>query len=223
MTGNQLGILLASRALTNAKKAGNLKKLAMLNTTVSTAMLRSMAKSEGFHYEETLTGFKWLGNKAIELETQGFQVELAFEEAIGYMIPKILHDKDGISAAALFLIAMYDWKKKEHLTPLGKLQQLYKKYGYFETANTYLLSPDPVTTGKVFAKLRELGDPFPSSLGDRKILRWRDLTRGYDSGTDDHVPLLPVVADGQMITCELEGQVKFTIRSSGTEPKIKGT
>lgn len=194
----------------------------MLNTAVSTGMLRAMAESEGFLYKETLTGFKWLGNKAFELEAQGYKVALAFEEAIGYMIPSIVHDKDGISAAALFVVSMYQWRNQEQVTPWGKLQKLYKMYGHFETANTYLLSPDPATTRRVFTSIRELGDPYPPTLGLRKILRWRDFTLGYDSGTDNHVPLLPVLADSQMITCDVEGNVKFTIRSSGTEPKIKG-
>lgn len=222
LTGNQLGILLASRMLSISRQAGTPQKFAMLNTAVSTAMLRSMAEVEGVYYEETLTGFKWLGNKAIELESQGYDVRFAFEEAIGYMIPSIVHDKDGISAAAFFLDAARSWKEQEGLTAWEKLQQLYERYGYFETANTYLLSPDPARTAQVFALIREREDPFPSHLGRRKILRWKDLTVGYDSGTDDHVPTLPAVTDGQMIWCELEGSVKLTMRSSGTEPKIKG-
>lgn len=42
-----------------------------------------MAEKEGFRYEETLTGFKWIGNKVIDLKKEGFDVIFAFEEAIG--------------------------------------------------------------------------------------------------------------------------------------------
>ncbi|KAI9779675.1 MAG: Phosphoglucomutase-3 [Peltula sp. TS41687] len=220
-TGNQLGVLLASRFISNPQTKGYLKSMAMLNTTVSTGMLRAMAEKEGFAFEETLTGFKWLGNKALELEAKGVQVKLAFEEAIGYMIPSIVHDKDGISAAALFVVSMWQWWVFDQVTPWEKLQQLYRTYGYFETANTYLLSPDPTTTERVFARIRQLGDPYPQCLGSRKIQRWRDITLGWDSGTDTHAPVLPVTPDSQMITCELEDQVRLTMRSSGTEPKIK--
>jgi phosphomannomutase len=55
----------------------------MLASTVSSKILEKMAKMEGFEFEETLTGFKWLGNKALELEKHGTHVLLAFEEAIG--------------------------------------------------------------------------------------------------------------------------------------------
>ena len=35
------------------------------------------------------------------------------------------------------------------------------------------------------------------------------------------MPTLPVDKTSQMITVELEGDVTFTVRGSGTEPKIK--
>ena len=75
----------------------------MLSSAVSSKMLRSMAQHEGFHYEETLTGFKWLGNKSLELVARGYIAPYAFEEAIGYMFGDIVRDKDGIAAAAIFL------------------------------------------------------------------------------------------------------------------------
>lgn len=50
-------------------------------------------QEEGFHYEETLTGFKWLGNRALELQQQGYHVLFAFEEAIGFMLGTAVRDK----------------------------------------------------------------------------------------------------------------------------------
>lgn len=47
--------------------------------------MRTLAEIEGFKYEETLTGFKWMGNRAAELQKQGKEVLLAWEESIGYM------------------------------------------------------------------------------------------------------------------------------------------
>jgi len=47
-------------------------------------------------------GFKWLGNEALKLEAQGYTVLFAYEEAIGFMMGQIEHDKDGISAAVVF-------------------------------------------------------------------------------------------------------------------------
>ena len=218
LTGNQIGILLASHVYETYK--GDKTKLAMLASTVSSRMLAFMAAAEGFHFQETLTGFKWLGNASQTLREHGFDPAFAYEEAIGYMFPTVVWDKDGIAAAAVFLTAWQRWKQ-HGLTPWQKLQELYKSYGYFEDANTYLISPSPAVTRTVFTKIRG-PDPNgqPEAVGKRKILRWRDLTVGYDSGTIDHKPILPVDPNAQMITCELE-HVVFTVRGSGTEPKIK--
>jgi phosphoglucomutase len=218
-TGNQLGILLASHILSTYQKPK--EKLAMLATTVSSRMLSVMAEKEGFHFTETLTGFKWLGNVALDLDEQGYDSRFAFEEAIGYMIPGVVHDKDAVAASATFLTAVVRWKQQHNMSPYQILQKLYEKYGHFEDANTYVISPSPEVTEKVFDAVRALGEPYPKTLGKRKVHRWRDLTRGWDSGTKDHKPLLPTDKTSQMITCEVDGDVRFTVRGSGTEPKIK--
>jgi len=219
-TGNQLGILIASYLLERYPSSKPRDKLAMLASTVSSRMLQVLAQKEGFYFTETLTGFKWLGNVARQLEGQGYDVVYAFEEALGYMIPQTVHDKDSISAAAVFLTAISHWASHD-LTPYSKLQELYKHVGFFADANTYLISPSPATTTAVFTAIRSLGDAHPERLGKRKIVRWRDLTVGYDSKSKDHTPDLPVDKAAQMITCELEDGARFTVRGSGTEPKIK--
>lgn len=220
-TGNQLGVLLASHVLSTYPKDRPLNNLAMLASAVSSRMLATMADVEGFKFEETLTGFKWLGNVGLDLEAANLDVRFAYEEALGYMIPSVVHDKDSVSAAATFLTAAARWATAEGLTPYQKLQALYAKYGHFEDSNTYLVSPSPDTTTAVFTAIRALASPYPKTLGSRTILRWRDLTVGFDSATADGVPSLPVDKSSQMITCELSGDVRFTVRGSGTEPKIK--
>jgi len=219
-TGNQLGMLLGSYLFDRYPKDKPREKLAMLASTVSSRMLAALAKKEGFHFTETLTGFKWLGNVARQLDSKGYDVVFAFEEALGYMIPQTVHDKDSISAAAVFLTAASQWSK-QGLTPYAKLQELYKYLGYFEDANTYLVSPSPAATTAVFTAIRAMGSPHPTTIGARKIVRWRDLTLGYDSKSKDHKPDLPVDVSSQMITCELDDGAVFTVRGSGTEPKIK--
>jgi len=217
-TGNEMGILLASYVLDTY--IGSRDKIAMLASTVSSRMLATVASGEGFRFQETLTGFKWLGNIAQDLTKEGCNVLFAYEEAIGYMFPSVVWDKDGIAAATVFLLACMKWKT-EGLTPWQRLQQLYEKYGYFENANTYLVSTSPAVTNAVFTDIRESNDGSrPLNVGDREILRWRDLTLGYDTANADGKPDLPVDASAQMLTCELQ-DVVFTARGSGTEPKIK--
>jgi phosphoglucomutase len=219
-TGNQLGILLASYLLEVHTATRPTSNVAMLASTVSSRMLATFAAQRGFHFTETLTGFKWLGNVARDLSAEGYEVLFAYEEALGYMIPAVVHDKDSIAAASVFLMAVAHWANS-NLKPFQKLQLLYKELGHFEEANTYLISPSPAVTNDVFKAIRDLKHPNPTTLGNRKILSWRDLTTGYDSTTKGHVPALPVDSNSQMITCEVEDEVRFTVRGSGTEPKIK--
>ena len=219
-TGDQLGVLLAHYILTMTPLDSRQNSF-MLISAVSSQMLSVIASKEGVNVEETLTGFKWLGNVAQDLQQQGKQVHFAYEEALGYMVPDLVYDKDGILAAAIFLSACVKWG-----SPWAKLQTLYDEHGHFETMNTYWRTPDVDTLHAVFAKVRGLGDPFLATLGDRMVLRWRDLTLGFDSSTASHVPSLPCSSSIQMITCWVSGTsddegVRFTIRASGTEPKIK--
>jgi phosphomannomutase len=104
-TGNELGIILGHwmfEQLVQNKKDVDRSKIAVLNTTVSSKALAAFAKAEGLYYEETLTGFKWLGTAIERLEKSGYTFLFAFEEAIGYMVRSVPLDKDGVSAAAVF-------------------------------------------------------------------------------------------------------------------------
>ena len=218
--GDEIGVLLADFLCSQVPRGADIDHY-MLTTAVSSQMLSFMAAENGLLVEETLTGFKWLGNRALELQNQGKSVHFAYEEALGYMIPGVVLDKDGIAAAILFLRATSHW-----ISPWTRLQTLYEQYGYFETMNTYWRASDPDTVKRLFDRIRKLGDPFPQSVGNWRVTRWRDLTTAYDSSTENHVPTLPSSASSQMITCWLNGEsldqdIRFTVRASGTEPKIK--
>ena len=174
LTGNQLGILLASHIFETYSPEKPKEKLAMLASTVSSRMLAHMAHVEGFHYKETLTGFKWLGNASRDLDAEGYNAAFAFEEALGYMITSIVRDKDAISAAAVVLVAQQRWRN-DGLSPWTKLQTLYEKYGYFDDANTYLITPSPEVTAMVLQDIEDqvAPDGTPTgTLGNRHIKNW---------------------------------------------------
>ena len=102
-TGNELGCLLAWWMWYRAEKSGvDPAKAVMIASTVSSKILESMSKVEGFVFEETLTGFKWMANRSLELKKQGYHILFAFEGLfkcndspfellIHYSIPCILH------------------------------------------------------------------------------------------------------------------------------------
>lgn len=226
LTGNQVGALFAVYSVEKYKRERrNVQSLAMLNSTVSSQLLRGLADLERFRYEDTLTGFKWIGNRAIDLEKEGYTVPFAYEEALGYMF-SVVHDKDGISAAYVFLQILMVWEH-DSINVLDVLERIYEKVGFYEENNSYYVSSSPELTNLVFESIRNSsGDaPFPDAIGPFTITSWRDLTVGYDSATRDNVPLLPVSKSSQMITCTAVDSaginVRFTLRGSGTEPKLK--
>jgi phosphomannomutase len=222
-TGNELGILLADWIITQFKKRNpdfSLSKCVVLSTAVSSKMLSVMARAEGLYYEETLTGFKWLGNKAEELIKKGMKFLFAFEEAIGYMVGDVCLDKDGIRGAAV-LAEMASSYYSQNVTLLQRLKTLQQKYGYFATNNRYFFINDMTKLAPIFNKIRN-GGKYTDKCGSFKIRHIRDLTApGYDSQQSDKKPILPVSRNTQMITFFFENGAIATLRGSGTEPKLK--
>jgi phosphoglucomutase len=211
-------------------------RLAMLSSAVSSKMLHAMAEKESFHHEETLTGFKWLGNRSLELVKRGYIVPFAFEEAIGYMFGDVVRDKDGIAAATVFLslvVELYEQKK----TVLQLLEQLYKKYnilrswkkvysryGYFASRNSYIIVEDPTKMTKIFHNLRHEGGHgirYIAQIGEHRIRRIKDVSLKYDSQTEGMPTDRPVSPSSEMISFELVDSTVMTLRGSGTEPKLK--
>jgi hypothetical protein len=45
-----------------------------------------------------MPGFKYIGNTALALVEQGFEVPFGYEEAIGFMFGSYIRDKDGVAA-----------------------------------------------------------------------------------------------------------------------------
>lgn len=125
----------------------------MLASTVSSKVLRAMAKAEGFNFIETLTGFKWMGNKSFELIGDEKTVLFAFEEAIGFMFAPTVLDKDGVSAAC-HLATMAAYLKSQNQTLNGKLKELYENYGFHYTNNSYFLCYEPDIIEKIFERIR---------------------------------------------------------------------
>ncbi|KAF8803603.1 hypothetical protein BYT27DRAFT_7195445 [Phlegmacium glaucopus] len=230
-TGDQLGSLFADKILQSCKSSGAqpVEKLAMVASTVSSKMLETMAKAEGFRFVECLTGFKFIGNTALVLVEEGYEVPFGYEEAIGFMFGPDIRDKDGIAATMLFA------ELAVSLRAMGKsvnehLQELYSRYGHFETNNSYFICNDPKITDDIFSRIRNYGSfansnrIYPKSLAGLEITRVIDLTVGYDSGNPPNwQPALPI-SSGHMIQLRAGSKdvtLVLTLRTSGTEPKIK--
>jgi len=227
-SGNELGALLGWWSWYSFRQANpheDPSQLHMMASTVSSKFLKTMADVEGFSFTETLTGFKWMGSKTVELQAQGKRVLFAYEEAIGFMCGMAVLDKDGISAG-IRVAEMAAFLSSNGMSLRDKLDELYSTYGYHISDNSYFLCYEQPVIKRLFERLRTFsGQPntYPESLlnGKYEVKFVRDLTSGYDSSQPDQKAILPVSHSSQMITFTFKNGLVATLRTSGTEPKIK--
>lgn len=224
-TGNELGAILGAwqweqwLAAHPGADAAAKRNVCMIASTVSSKMLGSMAAAEGFRFFETLTGFKWLGNKAIELREEGAEVLLSFEQAIGFCVGNVVDDKDGVTAAAVFAEMAHQLHSRG-LTIAAFFASLQEKYGYFLANDGYVISRDRAVTDRIFERIRN-GGRYWLRVGRWRIAHIRDLTDGVDTSTDTGRPTMPVSKGSHMITFTMGNGAVVTLRTSGTEPKLK--
>lgn len=233
-TGDQLGALFADHVLGKYKATGKpLSKLAMIASIVSSKMVETMARVEGFKFVDCLTGFKFIGNTALDLVAAGYEVPFGYEEAIGFMFGSEIRDKDGVAATVMFAELVAEVRRRG-LTVHEYLEELYQRYGYFETKNSYFICSDPVTIDRIFWGIRHSQESdstihYPSSIAGLAVNSVIDLTAGYgydSTNAPSYQPRLPL-SSGHMVqfraqsTDDLNIKIVLTIRTSGTEPKIK--
>jgi len=224
-SGNDIGTLLA--AWQWEKHDGS--PASVVVSVVSSKFLKAMGEKEGFGFEETYTGFKWLCNLAIDVEARGRKCLLAYEQSIGYSLGDMVRDKDGVSAGAVF-VEMATQLEQRGQTCAQYLQSLFEKYGFFHCQEGYLFVPDPKLMLSAFANLRGgagiqanidalLG--LVGAMEGANVVRVVDYTNGYDSSTADKKSALVAVPETEHIAATLANGCTIQIRGSGTEPKLK--
>lgn len=197
-SGDQIGTLLGHWLWETVGKKSD-KPVAMCASTVSSKLLATMGKVEGFHFEETLTGFKWIGSRALALKDEGYLVLLGYEEAIGFSCGGITPDKDGISALGVIgTMAHSVYSNGKTLT--SHLQEIHDKYGEFLCNNGYYRCDDPAIVMRIMDQMRN-GGSYCERVGSYEVESVRDLgSPGFDSTTEDKRPTLPISASSPMIT-----------------------
>ncbi len=211
LSGNQIGILLGADAMLGPQR------VAVATTVVSSRMLGAMARAQGCLYFETLTGFKWIANTALDAEKAHPDVPFAFgyEEALGYTVGTLVRDKDGISALVLFAEMAADLKA-HGATVLDLLEELYRMHGLYLTAQKNLaLSPGGPTMGE---KLR--GD-LPATIAGRAVESVADLATSVRTLTaSGRTEAIDLPKSDVLVFLLVDGS-RVIVRPSGTEPKLK--
>ena len=206
-TGNQTGALLVKFVLTMKKDTLN-EKSTLVKTIVTSQLGANIGRKFGLQVEETLTGFKYIGDKINKYEQTGKQeFVIGYEESYGYLVGTHARDKDAV-VSSMLICQMAAWYKNQGKTLVDALNEIYDEYGYYlDFLDSFVLK------GKDGAeKIQNLMTYFRNKGknlfdGIEEII---DFSTGIRDLPKENV-LKYIWADGSWIA----------VRPSGTEPKIK--
>jgi phosphoglucomutase len=241
LTGNQIGSIMAyyrvDRLIAQGiLTEGNRKNAVIIKTFVTTDLQKRIAEHFGIGCIETLTGFKYIGEKmhdyekahgdaafgkksaaerrAASLLASKFVV-FGGEESYGYTGGDYVRDKDA-NAAVLMFAEVAAWAKSKGQTLADYLDAIYQQLGFY----TEKLGTLTFEGASGAAQIQKLLASFRSA--PPKAYQGQAVTKVDDFGLQDFAD-----ADGKAIPKEtmllfhMADGSRMVVRGSGTEPKIK--
>ncbi|CAH2215099.1 phospho-sugar mutase [Tepidibacter aestuarii] len=211
LSGNEVGALLTKYILDNLSKDNKLlDDSIIINTIVTSDLGEKIAKSYGVETLKTLTGFKFIGEKIKEFEqNKDKNFVLGYEESYGYLVGTHARDKDAVVASMLICeMAAYYYSKG--LSLCDELEEIYKEYGYYKEGLKSITLKGKSGNDKIQNIIKFFRENSMDSIGNFNISEIKDYQDGIDN--------LP---KSNVLKYILDDNFWFTIRPSGTEPKIK--
>lgn len=222
LTGNQVGILLTEYILSRSQALNRLPDNGVvIKTIVTSDMVLEVAGKYGVQVLDTLTGFKFIGEKIKQFDETGqHQFILGFEESYGYLVGTHARDKDGVVAAAM-ICEMAAYYKSRGITLYQQLLRLMDEHGYYLEDLGSIQLEGIEGQQKIQEILDSLRRVLPQQIGSCRVMAVEDyqVQKRFDLVAGNAQPLdLPV---SNVLKFFLEDKSTFTIRPSGTEPKVK--
>lgn len=220
LTGNQLGALMLEYLLSEKKDKGILPENGVVIKTIVTSEIgRTVAKAYGIPTIDTLTGFKFIGEKIKEFEqTHEHTFLFGYEESYGYLVGDFVRDKDAVQSA-IFAAEVAAYYKAKGLTLYEGLLEIFEKYGFYQEGLESL-----TLKGKDGAEqIAYIMDTFRKApievVNGLNVVAVEDyLTSQRQEGLTETLIDLP---KSNVIKYYLEDGSWFCLRPSGTEPKAK--
>lgn len=206
-TGNQTGALLVKFVLTMKKDTLN-EKSTLVKTIVTSQLGANIGRKFGLQVEETLTGFKYIGDKINKYEQTGEQeFVIGYEESYGYLVGTHARDKDAV-VSSMLICQMAAWYKNQGKTLVDALNEIYDEYGYYlDFLDSFVLK------GKDGAeKIQNLMTYFRN--------KGKDLFDGIEEIIDFSTGIRDLPKENVLKYIWADGSW-MAVRPSGTEPKIK--
>ncbi|MGM0501317.1 MAG: phospho-sugar mutase [Bacillota bacterium] len=220
LNGNQVGVLLTEYIVNSLEEIPD--GATIIKTIVTTEMINPIAEKYGLDVMNTLTGFKYIGEKIKEFKAGKYDKEyiFGFEESYGYLYGTHARDKDAVGAAML-IAEMAAYYKAQGSSIYEELMRMYEEYGYYKADLESIRMPGKEGQEKINAMLADLRENSPQEINGQQVVVKKDYLVGksYDLETGAESELdLP---ESNVLQFELADKTLVTVRPSGTEPKIK--
>lgn len=222
LTGNQIGAILLHYILSQKKEQGILPENGiMIKTIVTSELGRAIAQDFGVATLDTLTGFKFIGEKIREFERSGqYTFQFGYEESYGCLIGDFVRDKDAVQATLLAAeVAAY--YKAQGKTLLDGLREIFEKYGFYRESLQSLTLKGLEGAEKIAQIMDSFRKHPPVELAGVKVIAVEDyltsVKKELTTGKLDPIKL----PKSNVLKYFLEDGSWFCVRPSGTEPKCK--
>jgi phosphoglucomutase len=239
ITGNQIGSLLSAYRIDRMRakgwiRPGEEKRCCLIKTFVTTDLQKEIAGSVGMRCVETLTGFKYIGEKLGIYEKQAggrgpmgaeewrrARIEKSTffvfggEESYGYSGGDFVRDKDANGAVLMFVEAAA-WAKSHGRNLLEEMDAIYRKHGlYLEKLGTLEMS-GAEGAKQIARAVESYQNSPPQEWGGRSVLGVTDFEKqNYQDVDGKKIP------KERMLIFDLGEGFRVAVRASGTEPKMK--
>ncbi len=220
-TGNMSALLICEYELSQKKEKGILPNNgAIITTVVSSELTKAIAENYGAKVFETLTGFKWIGEKIRKFEDENsYKYLFGFEESYGCLIAPHARDKDGISAVMALCEATAFYKNKGW-SLWEQMIKIYEKYGYYREGQVSIVLKGADGAEEIKNKMAKMRSNPPTELAGLNVLEVRDYQEHVIKKADGEVSETDLPTSN-VLYYELSNNSWCCVRPSGTEPKIK--
>jgi phosphoglucomutase len=222
LNGNQTGALLVYYILLSMKEKERMPENGFIVKSIVTGdMAKVIASDFGVKTYESLTGFKNICGKALQIESEGEgNFIFGYEESIGYVTGNFVRDKDAISSSML-VGEMAAYFRRRNLSLLDVLNHLFDKYGVFSEKQISLVLEGVIGQERIGRIMKELRERHPRLVGDLSLSAYTDYLSGETKTSENTTNFETGIPKSDVIKFLFDDGSWYAIRPSGTEPKLK--
>ncbi|RST74160.1 phospho-sugar mutase [Siminovitchia acidinfaciens] len=220
LTGNQTGALMLHYLL--EQRVGELPKNGVVIKTIVTSEIgRAIASSFGMKTLDTLTGFKFIGEKIKEFEQTGEHAFLfGYEESYGYLVGDFVRDKDAVQSA-VFVAEVAAYYKSRGKSLYDGLMEIFENYGCYQESLQSLTLKGKVGAEQIGKILEAFRNESPSKINGVMVVEVEDYATSESLHIDTGMKAPIHLPKSNVLKYKLADGSWFCVRPSGTEPKCK--